>query len=370
MITGTTNVKEKALKTAVIGLGHLHPRAYMPLFEACDRIKVVAACESENDLLSAFCKDFGLQGYASLDALLEKEALDMVAIFLPHNECEAAAVRCAKQGLHLMVEKPIAHTAAAVERIAAAAAANRVRITTGYCWRYHPVVTAMKEAIARGAIGQVVSVDARLAAGRVERYVKGHSAWMLQKERSGGGPMYNLGVHWIDLLHFLLEDRIDEVCAVNTRTSDVYDIEDSSVAMLKFARGPVGVLSTSYVVPDCFPNGRDLFIGIKGTRGVLSYAPGYEGEQGSSGSGQTDVLDIYSDAEVMAGARARHLGFQLDKVTGYSGHMGKTYVENFAGMIFDQAKPMVTVEEAVDVLRVAEAIYASNENKQWVKVAS
>lgn len=358
------------LRTAVIGLGHLHPRAYMPLFAACERIQVVAACDANADLLAAFCKDFGLRGYATLDALLAGETLDMAAIFLPHDECESAAVRCAQRGLHLMVEKPIAQTASAVERVAAAAAENRVLITTGYCWRYHPVVAAMKEAIAQGAIGRVVSVDARLAAGRVERYVQGGSAWMLQKRRSGGGPLYNLGVHWIDLLHFLLEDRIAEVCAVNTRTSEAYDIEDSSVAMLKFAGGPVGVLSTSYVVPDCFPNGRDLYIGIKGTRGVLSYAPGYEGEKGSSGAGQTDVLEIYSDAEVMAGARARRLGFQLDKVTGYSGYMGKAYVENFAGMILDGARPMVTVGEAVAVLRVAEAIYASDEKQQWVKVVS
>ncbi len=361
---------KQSLRAAVIGLGHLHPRAYMPLFEACDRIQVVAACDANEQLLSPFCKDFGLKGYATLDAMLEEETLDMVAIFLPHDECEAAATRCAQHGLHLMVEKPIAQTSAAVQRIAAAVARKKVHITTGYCWRYHPVVAAMKEAIAEGKIGEIVSVDARLSAGRVERYIQGNSAWMLEKERSGGGPLYNLGVHWIDLLHFLLEDRVAEVCAVNSRTSDTYDIEDSSVAMLKFRKGPVGVLTTSYVVPDCFPNGRDLYIGIKGTRGVLSYAPGYEGEQGSSGAGQTDVLDIYSDAPVMAGARARHLGFQLDKITGYSGYMGKAYVDNFVDMIFNGATPMVTVEEAVDVLRVAEAIYASDEKQQWVKVAS
>ncbi len=363
-------MKNQTLRAAVVGLSHLHPRAYMPLFEACNRIQVVAACDANEKLLAAFCKDFSLQGYATLDTMLDKEPLDMVAVFLPHNECEASAILCAQRGIHLMVEKPIAHTSAAVERIATAAEGKQVRITTGYCWRYHPVVSAMKKAIAEGMIGDIVSVDARLSAGRVERYIQGNSAWMLEKKRSGGGPLYNLGVHWIDLLHFLLEDRVAEVCAVNSSASGNYDIEDSSVAMLKFKKGPVGVLTTSYVVPDCFPNGRDLYIGIKGTRGVLSYAPGYEGEQGSSGAGQTDVLDIYSDAPVMGGARVRHLGFQLDKVTGYSGHMGKAYVENFADMIFDDASPMVTVEEAVDVLRVAEAIYASDEKQQWIKVAS
>ena len=152
--------------------------------------------------------------------------------------------------------------------------------------------------------------------------------------------MYNLGVHWIDLLCYLLKDSVEEVCAVNTKTSDTYDIEDSSVAMLKFGKGAVGVLSTSYIVPDCFPNGRDLYIGIKGTRGVLSYSPRYEGEQGSGSAGQTDILELYSDSEKLSGSSARKFVFDLDKVSGYSGYMGKAYVDEFVDVYYRRQRTL------------------------------
>jgi predicted dehydrogenase len=207
-----------------------------------------------------------------------------------------------------------------------------------------------------------------LAAGKVDRYIKGNSEWMLEKAKSGGGPMYNLGVHWIDLLCYLLKDNVEEVCAVHTKTSDTYDIEDTSIAMLKFGKGAVAALSTSYIVPDCFPNGRDLYVGIKGTKGVLSYSPRYEGEQGSSSAGQTDILELYSDSEELSGSSARKFVFDLDKVAGYSGYMGKAYLDDFVDSIIGDREPFITIDQAIDVLRVVDAIYRSHQRGSWVKV--
>ncbi len=358
----------ETLRVAIIGLGHLHPRGYMTLFQNNAKTEVVAACDEDQNLVNGFCGDFGMRGYTDLDLLLDREKIDVAAIFLPHCDCAAAAIKCADKGIHLLVEKPIARTVDEVRAVAEAVERNNVKITTGYCWRYHPVVRAMKESIEQGAIGSIVTVEARLAAGRVDRYIKGNAKWMLEKAKSGGGPMYNLGVHWIDLLCYLLKDSIEEVCAVNAKTSDDYDVEDTSVAMLKFGKGALGVLSTSYIVPDCFPNGRDLYIGIKGTKGVLSYAPKYEGEQGSSSAGQTDILELYSDSEKLTGSPARKFLFNLERVSGYSGYMGKAYVDGFVESIFEDREPFITVSQAIDVLNVVDAIYKSDQSRGWVKV--
>ena len=358
----------QTLKVAVIGLGHLHPRGYITLFENCPKAEVVAAFDEDEALVTSFCNDFDIKGYTDLDELLDSENIHIAAVFLPHSDCANAAIKCADKGIHLLVEKPIAKTVDEVRAVAEAVKKNHVKITTGYCWRYHPVVKAMKDCIDQGFIGSIVTVEARLAAGKVERYIEGHAKWMLERAKSGGGPMVNLGVHWIDLLCYLLKDNIEQVCAVNTKTSDKYDIEDTSVAMLKFGKGAVGVLSTSYIVPDCFPNGRDLYIGIKGTDGVLSYSPRYEGEQGSSIAGQTDVLELYSDSEKLAGSSARKFVFELDRVSGYSGYMGKAYLDDFVDSIIEDREPFITIGQAIDILSVVEAIYKSDQRGSWVRV--
>ncbi len=360
--------KPRNIKVALVGLQHLHPKGYLTLFRGCPRTEVTCVYDPDQAILAGFCADSGLKGYTDLEGMLADQRPDMAAIFLPHADCADAAIQCARRGLHLMVEKPIADTAEGAQRVVDAAAECNVKLTTGYCWRYHPVVKAMKDIVAQGLIGRVVSVEARLAAGRVDRYIAGHSAWMLKKAQSGGGPLLNLGVHWLDLIGHVTGQPVEAVCAVNTHTSDAYDVETSSVVLLRFASGAAGVLSTSYLVPDCFPGGRDLYIGLRGTEGVMSYHPRYEGEQASGAAPPTDVLELFSSAPALAGASARQFHFRLDPVPGYSGYMGQAYVDGFADAILEDRDPDITGREAVSVLRVVEAVYASDANKQWMEV--
>jgi len=353
--------QQDALKVGIIGLEHLHPRLYMPLFDAVEQTDVVAVAETEGDLREAFCRDFGIAGYASCDELLAAEAIDIAAIFLPHADCAAAAEVCAVAGAHLMVEKPMAASAAGAARIVAAARDHGRKLTTGYCWRLHPVAKRLKHLVHDGVIGDVVSAEGRCAAGRLTRYIDGHSPWMLQKARSGGGPMYNLGVHWIDLFHWVFEDDVVEASGQNVKVNADYDIEDNSFAHLRYRGGAIASLNISYTVPDAFPCGRDLYVSVRGTRGVISWSPAYEGEK--------DVLFICSDQEALAGSPNRQETFELEPVTGYSGFMGLHYIQDFADAIRSDRTPLITGDDGVAALNVVEAIYRSATEKRWVPVS-
>ncbi len=348
------------LDVAIIGLGHLHPRSYMPLFKMVPELRVTAVMEPDAAFRQAFCTEYGVAGYGSLPALLREAKPQIAALFLPHADCPAAAAACAKAGAHLMVEKPLAASAAGAAAIAAAARKYNVKLTTGYCWRYHPVALEIKRLVASGVIGRVVGGEGRIAAGRLQRYLDGHSPWMLEKKRSGGGPMYNLGVHWIDLFRYVLADEVESVCGRNVKINTRYDVEDNSFAHLQFRKGAVMALDISYTVPDAFPYGRDLYIGIRGTRGVISWAPAYEG--------QKDVLHVCSDDPAFAGAPRRSQEFELEPVKGYSGTMGYQYVRGFADSILNNKTPVITGEDGIAALKIVEAVYRSAAQKRWVEV--
>jgi predicted dehydrogenase len=260
-----------------------------------------------------------------------------------------------------MVEKPMSASAKGAEEIVRAARSAHVKLTTGYCWRLHPVAREFRRLVQSGILGQVVGAEGRCAAGRLQRYIDGKASWMLQKSRSGGGPMYNLGVHWIDLFRWMLEDEVLEVSGQNVKVNQVYDIEDNSFAHLRFARGTMASLDISYTVPDSFPYGRDLYLSVRGTRGVVSWSPAYEGEK--------DQLFICSDHPDFTGSPRRVQSFELASVKGYSGVMGMAYVNDFVEAIRKDRSPAVTGEDGVAALRVVEAIYASAESKRWVTVA-
>ncbi|HSW46860.1 MAG TPA: Gfo/Idh/MocA family oxidoreductase [Phycisphaerae bacterium] len=353
--------QDRVLQVGIVGLGHLHPRLYMPLFEALPTTKVVAAVEPDVGLRDAFCRDFGVKGFGAVDEMLKARKPDVAAIFLPHADCPAAAEACARAGVHLMVEKPMAADSAGAERIVQAARQNKVKLTTGYCWRLHPVAGEFKRLIRSGAIGDPVGAEGRCAAGRLTRYIDGHSPWMLQKNRSGGGPMYNLGVHWIDLFRWMLEDEVVEVTGRNVKVNTQYDIEDNSFAHLKFSRGTVAALDISYTVPDSFPYGRDLYLSVRGTRGAISWAPAYEG--------QKDELFVCSDHPDFGGSPRRVQSFELAPVKGYSGIMGLEYVRGFAEAVLSDRQPVIAGEEGVAALKVVEAVYASDREGRRVTVA-
>jgi len=351
---------ERILKVGIIGLGHLHPRSYMHLFEAVPATEVVAVAEADDERRHAFCGDFSVEGFATLEEMLRVHRPDVAAIFLPHADCPAAAGACARAGVHLMVEKPMAADVAGAERIVQAAQAGGVQLTTGYCWRLHPVAGEFKRLIQTGVIGEPVGAEGRCAAGRLNRYIEGGAPWMLQRALSGGGPMYNLGVHWIDLFRWMLEDEVVEVSGQNVKVNTAYDIEDNSFARLRFARGTIVSLDISYTVPDSYPYGRDLYLAVRGTAGAISWSPAYEG--------QKDELFVCSDHKDYAGSPRRHASFELAPVKGYSGVMGLEYVRDFADAVLSNRQPTVTGRDGVAALKVVEAVYESARQKRWIEV--
>jgi predicted dehydrogenase len=223
----------------------------------------------------------------------------------------------------------------------------------------HPAAREFKRLVQSGVVGRVIGAEGRCAAGRLQRYIDGKASWMLQRKRSGGGPMYNLGVHWIDLFRWMFQQEVVEVSGENVKVNTQYDIEDNSLAMLRFSGGAIAALNISYTMPDAFPHGRDLYISVRGTQGVISWAPAYEGEK--------DILFVCSDHPDFKGS-PKHLSFELPPVKGYSGVMGLEYVKDFADAVLTGRPPAVSGEDGVAALKVVEAVYRSAQEKRWVKV--
>ena len=332
----------------------------MPLFQAIPGATVVAAADANPAVLERFVKDFPMRQYADWRELLDKERLDLAVIFLPHADCPDAAVACAERRTHALVEKPMAASAEGVRRMIAAAKKAGVILSTPYVWRYHPVARQMKKLIEAGVTGRTVGCEGRCAAGRLSRYIEGNAPWMLEKARSGGGAMLNLGVHWIDLYRWLLADEVAEVIGKNVRANRQYDIEDNSFALLTFSRGAVLSLNISYTVPDSFPFGRDLYLALRGTGGVLSWNPSFEGAE--------ECLFVCSDRGDYSRTAHQQIDFELPLQPGYAGGMGLSFLQNLMESVRTGTSPAITGQDGLKALEVVEAIYRSAETGRSVKM--
>ena len=264
------------------------------------------------------------------------------------------------QGVHVLVEKPMAASSDGIRQMVEAAHTAGVILSTPYVWRYHPVARQMKRFVEDGILGRVVSCEGRCAAGRLHRYIQGCAGWMMEKAMSGGGAMHNLGVHWIDFYRWLLEDEVVEVIGKNVKMNSEFDVEDSSFGLLTFSRGSVVALDISYMVPDSYPNGRDLYLAVRGTSGVLSWSPGFEGVN--------EELFVCSDAAQFASSPRRHLKFEIDPQPGYSGILGLQFLRDLTQAIRAGSEPLISGEDGLRALEVVEALYESAESGRSVRL--
>lgn len=336
----------------IIGLHHLHPVDYLPHFQAIARTVVRGIAETDDAYRTRVCKQTGIQGHANIDDLLARSDIHLVAIFLPHDECPEAVEKAASAGKHILVEKPMASTSDGIRRMIAAAKKTGVTLSPPYCWRYHPASQQIKRLIDAGDIGDIIALEGRCAAGFPQRYLEnGISPWLLQKKSAGGGPMHNLGVHWIDLFRWFLKDEVASATGMLSHAQHELDVEDNSFALIRFKRGATAILDISYSVPPQYPAGRDLLINIRGTRGDITWSPAW--------GGNSDEIFLVSNHPEYADAPVRTLQIGSLSAPGYGGISGLAYLRETVEAIANNQPPGITGTDGLRAMEVVEAIYAA-----------
>ena len=112
-------------------------------------------------------------------------------------------------------------------------------------------------------------------------------------------------------------------------------------------------------MPDSFPSGRDLYLALRGTGGVLSWSPSFEGIH--------EKLFVCSDAPGFASTSGREIDFELPPQPGYAGASTVHFLTDLAGAIRTGASPAITGEDGLRALEVVEAIYQSAESGRAVR---
>jgi predicted dehydrogenase len=241
---------------AVIGTGRWAPR----LAAAAQRagLDVVTCYARDEAARQAFAARFGCRAASSIEDAVEDPGVDGAVLATPNDVHADQAAICAERGRHVFVEKPIADTLAAGERIRDTCRAAGVVLMVGHAFRRLGAARAAQALIAQGRLGRAVLAESNFSLpGKLRP-----DAWRSHRERNPGGPLMQLGIHHADTLAAWL----GPVAQTTGRLAHVHtdaDIDDVGVATLHFASGALGVLTGSYVSPHVFS------LRVLGTAGVL-----------------------------------------------------------------------------------------------------
>lgn len=225
---------------------------------------------------------FGVpEATSDVEQMLRRDDLDLVVIATPDVTHEELALIAIEAGRPILLQKPMARTAAAAARILKEAERARVLLMVSFMHRYFEEVSLLQEMLGRGELGRILTVRQRNATPGAD-----WASWFYDAEQSGG-VVAQLGVHGIDLLR-LLFGEIQAVMAVSSITESHRTLadgtripvhtSDSATALYRLEHGVIASHEMSYREVAGTDRFRMEVYGERGTawlrseRGLFAYA--------------------------------------------------------------------------------------------------
>lgn len=278
--------KEKELGVGIVGwgfIGKVHTYGYinLPLFYQPPpaQIHLVGVCTAHRETAEAARKRGGFQ-YAttSYKELLEREGIDVINCCTPNYLHKDLLIDALRAGKHIYCDKPLAmNLEEAREILKAAEQSNSVHQMT-FEYRFIPAIMRAKKLVADGFLGKVFSFRGfYLHSGYIDP--SRPMSWRLDKKQAGGGALFDLGSHILDLVRYLLGEYravFATTCTFikerplpdeSTKKAKV-EVDDISFLQIKMQSGAVGTVEVSRLATG---TNDELRIEIHGSRGAIYF---------------------------------------------------------------------------------------------------
>ena len=230
------------LRIGLVGCGNISVTHARAAGEVAG-VELVAYWGRDPAKASAMAQRYGGKPYRGLDEFLAHRPMDVVVVGTPSGVHAEHAQAAARQGLHVLVEKPLDVTTARIDGLTAECDGAGVKLGVIYQDRAAPDLIWLKQLITGGGLGRPIIASGRVPWYRPPEYYAG-SRWRGTWGLDGGGALMNQGIHTVDLLLWLLGD-VDRVYATTRTALHTIAVEDTAVACLEFANGAVGTLEAT-----------------------------------------------------------------------------------------------------------------------------
>lgn len=345
------------LGIGIIGSGGIAQTAHMPGYQACaaDGVRIIACSdinpETARKAADAFEVPHVFTDYAQMLAMDE---IDAVSVCTPNYLHLQPTIDALEAGKHVLVEKPLAMNAAEGKAMVEAARRSGKKFQVGFMTRFQSGAQALKRFIDAGDMGDIYFARAQAMRRR------GIPGWgvFTQKDKQGGGPLIDIGVHILDLTLWLMGHPKPTFCSGQTYAKfghreglvgllgqwdpTIFTVEDFAVGLVRFENGATLVLESSFCANQ---EQRDHFnTELFGTEGGCNYNP---------------VKMFFEKHQTLIDATPAY----LPQVKAHEAE-----VKAFVRAILDDTPVAVTGEEALMTTQIIDAIYASTEKGREVPV--
>jgi predicted dehydrogenase len=354
---------EKKLKWGIVGLGGIWNWGHSPDLLKHPEVEIAAVCDIVPKKVEKWTKELGAKGYTDFQQMIDDADLDVVDVCTPNLYHSKVAVAALKAGRHVFCEKPDAINPAEAQKMADAAKKSGKTLMVMRNNRFSPQAQWLKKFIDAGEMGEVYT--GRCGWQR-RRGIPGKGGWFTTKALSGGGPLIDLGVHFLDVAMWLMNDPIPvavsgctyrkfadmgEADSVHSKFGEAkangtFDVEDLAIGFIRFANGASLQLEFSWASNIETEN---TFVELRGTKA------------GATLNAKDHPLKIFSENK----AGTYDLVPKLHKFE-RSGH--GMMLHHFVDVLQKRAKPIIKPETGVHMIKILDAVYRSAAQGKEVKL--
>jgi len=239
------------LKAGVVGVGAMGQHHARVFYELGDKkgVELVGVADKDIERAKEIGEEYGAEAYEDYKELAQ-QGLDVVSVVVPTSLHKKVASEFMKNGTHVLVEKPIAGNLEDAHELLEMGNSNGVKLLVGHIERFNPAVLKLKECIEDGELGEVISVSATRVGPLAVRI-------------RDVGIIIDLGVHDIDVISFLLGQKVNKVKARAGNVKHPADVEDHAIIMLDYDGGKTGIVETNWLTTH-----KTRKLKVIGTKGV------------------------------------------------------------------------------------------------------
>lgn len=272
--------------------------------------------------------------FATYEEALESGKYDAAIVCSPTNLHIPQGIELAKRGIHILMEKPLAHDLEGIEEFKSIIAKNKVAVLMAYIFRFSPLTDKVRELLASGVIGKPLFVR-----GEFSEYLpdwhpyEDYRSFYMAEKKQGGGSILDQS-HIMDLVHYLF-GGFESVYALNSNLSSLeVNADDYSELTVKMKSGIVASIHT-----DMFGRDHKKELEIKGEKGNIYWS-------------STDNMVTHYDAETKG--KTVYRKFPADFNLNYI-----TEMNHFIACCEGREKPRASLQDGIETMELILACYRS-----------
>lgn len=330
---GKKKIAMEKTRVAIAGLGGIAQITHLPVLSKMDDVEIAAVCDIDRAKAKNVAVRYGIKNYFSqIGDLLANADVDCLVVAAPTNFHKEMAIKAVEHGLHVLVEKPLARTLAEAQEMADVAKRQKRILMVGMNNRFRPDIMMQESFISAKELGDIFYIKTGFLKKRstVEN-------WSVKKEESGGGVFMDLGVVLLDIILWLLKfPKAKSVSAANYYHS-FKSVEDSSFVLLRFENNITATIETSWTLL----RENDIF---------------YCNVFGTQGSSSINPLRIY---KMIRGTLVNITPLKIEKPANIFKRSYEYELRHFINAVKNSTEPVSNVREALDRMRIVDAVYMS-----------